>query len=225
MSVQSEQINELMGALAKAQGEFTHASKDTANPYFKSKYADLAAVWQACREPLSKNGLAVTQTMDIAGEKQVLITMLSHSSGQWIKSLMVIPVQKPGPQELGSCLSYCRRYALAALVGVYQDDDDAETAQKPYRSENGNGATAAAQNKAKQGLSADQRAKLDSLMAKIDDPDYIDQLEGYVENTLGAISIYEISSGDFTKIVKSLEKKITNTKEGANGAEGMAGVA
>ncbi len=133
MSLQSEQINELMGALSKAQGAMTHAKKDSQNPHFRSAYADLASVWQACREPLSKHGLAVTQTLDIAGEKQVLVTTLSHSSGQWIKSLMIVPVQRPGPQELGSCISYCRRYSLAAIVGVYQDDDDAEVAQAPYR--------------------------------------------------------------------------------------------
>jgi len=130
MSLQSEQINELMGALAKAQGEMSHAVKDSTNPHFKSRYADLASVWQACRDPLAKNGLAVTQTLDFAGERQVLVTTLGHSSGQWLKSMMALPIQKPGAQELGSCLSYCRRYALASMVGVYQDDDDAEVATK-----------------------------------------------------------------------------------------------
>jgi len=133
MSLQSEQINELMGALAKAQGEMVHAKKDSQNPHFKSSFADLASVWQACREPLAKNGLAVSQTLDLAGERQVLITTLGHSSGQWIKSMIALPIQRPGPQELGSSLTYCRRYALAAIVGVYQDDDDAEVAQAPYR--------------------------------------------------------------------------------------------
>jgi hypothetical protein len=130
MTLQSEQINELMGALAKAQGEMSHAVKDSVNPHFKSKFADLASVWQACRDPLAKNGLAITQTMDFSGERQVLVTTLGHASGQWIKSIVALPIQKPGAQELGSCLSYCRRYALASMVGVYQDDDDAEVATK-----------------------------------------------------------------------------------------------
>ena len=130
---QSEQINELMASLAKAQGEMSHAAKDSTNPHFKSKYADLASVWQACREPLSKNGLSVVQTLDIIGEKQVLVTILGHASGQWIKSTLALPIQKPGPQEIVSCTTYCRRVALAAMVGVYQDDDDGEEAQKPYR--------------------------------------------------------------------------------------------
>jgi hypothetical protein len=130
---QSEQINELMAALAKAQGQMRAAIKDSTNPHFKSRYADLASVWDACREPLSNNGLAVTQTVQCDGDKQFLVTMLGHASGQWIKSLICLPIQKPGPQELGSCLSYCRRYGLASMVGVFQDDDDGEKVEAPYR--------------------------------------------------------------------------------------------
>jgi hypothetical protein len=130
---QSEQINELITALAKAQGQMKAAIKDSTNPHFKSKYADLASVWDACRDPLSNNGLAVTQTVTCDTDKQVLITMLGHSSGQWIRSNMVLPIQKGGPQELGSCLSYCRRYSLAAMVGVFQDDDDGERVETSNR--------------------------------------------------------------------------------------------
>lgn len=129
----SENINELMGALAKAQSEMSYAVKDNNNPYFKSTYADLGGVWDACRKPLSAHGLAVSQVLTTDGEHTSLVTILGHSSGQWVKSFMMLPIQKPGPQEIGSCITYCRRYALAAMVGVYQDDDDAEAAQMPYR--------------------------------------------------------------------------------------------
>lgn len=124
--MKSEQINELMAALAKAQGEMRPALKDSTNPHFRSRFADLASVWDACREPLSKHGLAIVQSVVNRGDDQYLETTLGHSSGQWISSEMRLPIQKPGPQELGSCLSYCRRYSLAAIVGVYQDDDDGE---------------------------------------------------------------------------------------------------
>lgn len=129
MNTQSEQINELMGALSKAQGQMKAAIKDSSNPHFKSRYADLASVWEACREPLASNGLAVIQTVVPDSDHQMLVTLLGHSSGQWIKSFMTLPLQRPGPQELGSCLSYCRRYGLAAMVGVFQDDDDGEKAE------------------------------------------------------------------------------------------------
>jgi len=129
---QSQAINEIATALAKAQGQMSAAAKDSSNPHFKSKYADLASVWQACREPLSSNGLSVTQTLDLIGEKQVLITTLFHSSGQWIRSVMMMP-NCSKPQETGSILSYYRRYSLASICGVYQSDDDAEIAQAPHR--------------------------------------------------------------------------------------------
>lgn len=122
---QSEHINELATALAKCQGEITPAIKDSANPFFKSKYADLNAVWDACREPLSKHGLAVIQTMDKdeAGNL-LLITTLCHSSGQWIRSRSPIPLLKSDPQAMGSSITYMRRYNLSAIVGISTDEDD-----------------------------------------------------------------------------------------------------
>jgi len=125
MTLQSEAINELAGALAKAQGEFTAAKKSADNPFFKSRYADLAEVVAACRAPLAKHGLCVIQqvTRDAAGGV-VLRSTLAHSSGQWIASeYSVIPV-KADPQGWGSAITYARRYSLAALVGVVTDDDD-----------------------------------------------------------------------------------------------------
>lgn len=130
---QSDQINELMTALAKAQGQMRAAIKDSSNPHFKSRYADLASVWDACREPLSANGLAVVQVLHTDGDKQVITTQLSHSSGQWIRGAMALPLQKTGPQEIGSCCSYIRRYSLASMVGCFQDDDDGERAEQPNR--------------------------------------------------------------------------------------------
>lgn len=118
-------LGDLFAALAKAQGEMKPAKKDSQNPFFKSSYADLAAVWEACRVPLSKNGLAVAQWVD--GE--VLVTTLGHSSGQHIESRLLITAKKEGDaQALGSALTYLRRYALAALVGVSAEgeDDDGE---------------------------------------------------------------------------------------------------
>lgn len=128
---QSDQLNELSAALAKAQGEMQGASKDSENPFFKSNYADLASVWAACRGPLSKNGLSVVQTTGHfeSNDNLSLLTTLLHSSGQWIRGIMPVKPVKSDPQGMGSAISYARRYALAAIVGVYQVDDDAEGAQ------------------------------------------------------------------------------------------------
>jgi hypothetical protein len=124
----SEQINELAAALAKAQSELEGAKADSENPFFKSKYADLASVWEALRKPLSKNGLSVSQCLEHQEGKTILTSLLMHSSGQFISSSMPVISEKPGPQAMGSAISYARRYSLAALTGVYQADDDAEGA-------------------------------------------------------------------------------------------------
>ena len=127
---QSEQIAALAAALAKAQGQMTHASKDAANPHFKSRYADLAAVWGAIRGPLSGNGLAVVQTVTQGDGTVGVRSILMHASGEWIASDLHMPVPQKTPQGYGSALTYARRYALAALVGIAQDDDDAEAASR-----------------------------------------------------------------------------------------------
>jgi len=132
---QSEQINELAGALAKAQGRMTGALKDSANPFFKSKYADLASCWDACREPLAANGLAVIQTTVEREGSVYVVTTLAHSSGQWIKGWLPVKAKDDGAQAQGSGLTYARRYALAAIVGIAQIDDDAEAAQGRKASE------------------------------------------------------------------------------------------
>ena len=122
----SNEINEIGAALAKVQGSIEHASKDSANPFFKSSYADLASVWGACRTQLADNGISVVQLPDgLEDNCLILETTMLHTSGQWISSRMKMPLAKSDPQGFGSALTYARRYALAAIVGVYQDDDDA----------------------------------------------------------------------------------------------------
>src|SRR6202795_3981153 len=124
----SETINELATALSKAQGEITGALKDSANPFFKSKYADLASCWDACRSALSKNGLAVIQSPETEGTGTFLVTTLMHSSGQWMRSSLIVQPKDETPQAMGSAITYARRYALCAAVGVAQVDDDGNAA-------------------------------------------------------------------------------------------------
>lgn len=129
---QSESIGNLAKALSIVQGKLTYATKDSANPFFKSRYADLESVWDSCRSLLAENGLAV---MQFPGEyfdgTMSLTTILSHSSGEWISKEMSLPVTKPDAQGAGSALTYMRRYALAAVVGVVQADDDGNAASSP----------------------------------------------------------------------------------------------
>lgn len=123
--MKSETIGKLAEALAKAQSEMSNAAKDKNNPFFKSKYADLTSVWDACRDPLTKNGLAVTQIIAIYEQGGVILkSVLLHSSGEWVESMMPVVPVKNDPQSMGSAITYARRFALSALVGVAPGDDD-----------------------------------------------------------------------------------------------------
>ena len=131
----SENINEISSALAKAQGQIENAIKDSSNPFFKSKYADLTSVWAACRKQLSENGLSVIQSPEESSHGISVVTMLCHSSGQWIRSKYSMPCDssKLTPQVIGSAITYARRYALSAMVGIapHDDDDGNEASNKP----------------------------------------------------------------------------------------------
>ena len=137
---QSETIGALAAALARAQGSLNAALKDSQNPHLKNKYADLASIWTAAREPLAANELAVIQTTDDNDLGQYLVTTLAHSSGEWIRGRLKIGTEGTNKgvnpnQALGSSISYMRRYALAAIVGVIQDDDDGNASSGNNKSE------------------------------------------------------------------------------------------
>lgn len=127
--MQSESIGALAAALSKAQADITGALKDSSNPFFKSKYADLASCWDACRKQLAANGLSVMQTTRMTEQGLMLVTTLAHSSGEWMAGEMPVLTKDSSPQAQGSGITYARRYALAAIVGLAQIDDDAEAAQ------------------------------------------------------------------------------------------------
>lgn len=126
---QSEQVDKLFQALTKVQAELRGAKKDSDNPFFKSKYADLEACWNALRGPLAANGLCVVQTLSVMpnGDPS-LITTLGHESGQWMRGELPLNMKAKDPQAQGSALSYARRYSLAAITGLVQTDDDGEAA-------------------------------------------------------------------------------------------------
>jgi hypothetical protein len=127
----SPSIAELAKALAAAQAIMAGARKDSSNPHFKSKYADLASVWDACREALTANGLSIVQATEPSERQEVVVvTCLLHTSGEWISSRLALPVQKGDAQGFGSALTYARRYSLAAMVGVAPEDDDGNAATR-----------------------------------------------------------------------------------------------
>jgi len=124
----SENIADLATALAKAQAKIEGATKGKVNPHFKSKYADLARVWDAIRGPLTENGLSVVQAPMTTPDGAILRTMILHSSGQWIASTYPVNPVKNDMQGIGSATTYARRYSLMAMVGVAPEDDDGNAA-------------------------------------------------------------------------------------------------
>lgn len=135
----SEQINEIVAAMVKVQAMMKPAVKDAVNPHFRSRYADLASVWDACRGPLTANGITVwqdvaTRGISTSGDDFItlgvgVVTRLSHVSGQWVEfGPLVVPLTKADAHGVGSATSYGKRYALAAAVGIVSDDDDDGTA-------------------------------------------------------------------------------------------------
>lgn len=124
MQLQSDSTNDLVKALVSATAEIKTAKRDAENPFFKSKYADLPTIVEACKTALLKNNLVVTQSTTILNQQTVLVTTLHHTSGQWIRGYYPVSAVKSDPQGVGSAVTYARRYALAALVGIVSDDDD-----------------------------------------------------------------------------------------------------
>lgn len=140
----SPTLGALAKALAAAQRKISGAARDRKNPHTGSMYADLASVWSAIREPISENGLAVVQTTEPHGDAGVcVVTWLLHESGEYMVGRLFVPAvgqrRKDGTvlpidaQSFGSALTYARRYALMAIVGVAPEDDDGEQAVRHSR--------------------------------------------------------------------------------------------
>lgn len=132
LTMMSPAIGQIAAALAKAQRQIKAAPKDAVNPHFRSRYADLPAVFEACREALTANEIAVSQIPLVVDGRQILRTILMHSSGEWLAGDYLLKPTKDDPQGMGSALTYARRYSLASMVGVVsEDDDDGNAASKP----------------------------------------------------------------------------------------------
>jgi hypothetical protein len=129
----SESISKLAPALLKAQSAITFAVKNENNPFFKNKYADLPKVIDAVKSALNDAGIVFLQTPSPSEDNKLhLTTRLLHESGEWIEDTAVTPLVKQDPQGFGSAVTYLRRYCLASIIGLYQDDDDGNgTIEKP----------------------------------------------------------------------------------------------
>ena len=184
----SESIAALSAALSKAQGEMRGAVKDSSNPFFKSRYADLASVIEAAREPLAKNGLAVIQLITETGGVE---TVLTHSSGEWISSTIQLTPKTNTPQDAGSCITYARRYSYAAIVGLAQVDDDAEMAMGRTSTPDRN-----------RTITPDQAAQLEKLITATKS-----NRTAFLKY-LNVAALNELPTNQFADALAALEKKV-----------------
>lgn len=129
----STSIATLAASLVNFRGQVKSIKKDGVNPFFRSKYASLDQIWETIRKPLTDNGLTVIQLP--SGDNE-LTTVILHTSGEFISATSKINTVEPTPQSQGSAITYMRRYALAAALGLTADEDDdgnvATTAAKAF---------------------------------------------------------------------------------------------
>ncbi len=133
----SEGITQISAALAKAQKDFKTPKRTKKAMVTQTRgynYADLQDVYDAVRDPLAKNGLAITHLTQEFGGQVELVTMLIHESGEWFRSIYPVKAKAERPQEMGSAMTYARRYTVSALLGIAsEEDDDAQSAQEASR--------------------------------------------------------------------------------------------
>ena len=139
----SDSIKELAAALASAQAEIENASKNSKNDHFKNRYADLAEVLNTVRPVLARHKLSVAQFPSLDDGMVSVETILMHASGEWISGIASAPLSKPDAQGVGSATTYLRRYSLAALAGVAQEDDDGNGAMRQPARQQDDGAFSA----------------------------------------------------------------------------------
>lgn len=126
--ISSNEIDKLAPALVAFQEEVGNPKKTADNPFYKSKYADLDGIINTIRPTLAAHGLCVIQSPEGEGNTAKVTTRIIHSSGQWIEGTLSLTAVKGDPQGMGSAITYARRYSLAGICGLAQDDDDGNTA-------------------------------------------------------------------------------------------------
>lgn len=121
----SEDIKDIAKAMSEAQRVMKPAVKDSLNPHFKSKYSDISSVWESIRDPLTNQGLTVWQDVTTEERQVSITTRIVHISGQWVEfGPLSVPMSKADAHGVGSAISYAKRYALCAAVGVVSGDED-----------------------------------------------------------------------------------------------------
>jgi len=197
----SEYVNELAKAMADAQNKMKPALKDGMNPHYKSKYTSIASVWESLREPMTSNGLTVWQDVKTHEKGVSIETRIVHASGQWVEfGPLNMPILKTDAQDFGKGISYAKRYALCAAIGVVSSEDDDDAASLVNKNtEEFKGV------KIKNNLSEQQKDVIQSLLSGVDDEEFIEKLCTF----FNVKHLTEIDERAFESVVKRLEKEVS----------------
>ena len=204
----SLEIKDFVSALAKAQGVMKPAVFNKVNPHFKTRYADFTSCMDACRQPLSDNGIAVMQYCETIEGKLNLVTMLAHVSGQWVKSEFPLIASKMDSQGIGSAMTYAKRYNLCGMVGIVADedvDDDGEASvgrgkqtetSKPKES-----------NAPTQKINTSQIGMIKNLKGKLDE-ECIKKINKWLLSTYKTENIEDLPQESFAKVFSAFENAL-----------------
>lgn len=226
----SQEVKDIFAALNKFQSEVSPTKKHAENPYFKSSYADLASIWENIQKPLTSSGLCITQAIGVYNDKISVFTMLGHISGQWIKSVYPVNPPKADPQGVGSAITYARRYALSAMLGlVSEKDDDGERARIAHEREDKSGSDRGTYNQRAErtiGMRSESKAPggevgLDTSRYKAGSWIIPEQLKGY-RFPAGSFVGQELVSLDPRLIKSYLEKLDAYVKNGSELPDGFS---
>ena len=207
----------LFKAISAAQGEFTTVVKDKNNPFFSSRYAPLDSIIEMIRPILAKNGLSVMQFTDLpeTGQGVIIETIITHESGEHISGKLFMPSAKSDPQGYGSCITYGRRYALAAALGIVSDEDTdgnqgdkgkKQTAARPETGKEGPKSAPQATNSS-HGDTVTAQVKLLNELGE-----YCKGVEDSMANVLKEITVYPGAQGEKWLSLKDLQKPMDNDK-------------
>ena len=181
------ETKQIAAALVKAQMEMQTAIKDSKNPFFKSNYADLNSIREACVPALNKYGIVLLQPIVQVNEKNYVKTLLLHESGESIECLTEIIYSKANDaQAQGSGITYARRYGMQSFLNVGADDDDGNTASQPAK----------VQPQKNEATIADIKAKVTTIKTEKELNDYYFSLKN---NTPAVIAIFADRKKEITK--------------------------
>lgn len=204
----SDLIQDLSKAMCESQKMMKPALKDSINPHFKSKYSDISSIWEAIRDPLTSNGLTVWQDVTTEEKKVSITTRIVHTTGQWVEfGPLCVPLSKCDAHGVGSAISYGKRYALCAAVGVVSgEDDDGNTASSKPSVLSLNQENKHVLDKNMQKI-APEMAKALELQLKQTPSKYSDSVYArFIE--LGYPTIYDIPQSMFEAVLSNATKNI-----------------